>query len=70
MSDEQTEILRQMLDMQKQTLAFAKSQRDEFLALQNKALKRQRNSLLFGLVMVLIGLGVLVLSLSGPANGP
>ncbi len=70
MSDEQTEILRQMLDMQKQTLAFAKSQRDEFLALQNKALTRQRNSLLFGLIMALIGLGVLVLSISGPANGP
>ena len=54
MSDEQVEVLRQILDMQKQTLAFAKSQRDEVMAIQHLALERQNKALRIVRVLVAI----------------
>jgi hypothetical protein len=65
MSDEQTEILRQILETQKEQLAFAKQHREEFAALQRIALARQSKALRLSAVAVavlVVALGLLFLS--------
>jgi hypothetical protein len=44
MSDEQTRLLQQILDTQREHLAFAKQQREEFAAMQKTALAVQGKS--------------------------
>ena len=63
MSDEQTEILRQILDVQKEQLAFAKRQREEFMAVQQTALAGQNKSLRmsrFVIVFMVVVIGAIV----------
>ena len=71
MADEQTELLRQILELQKQQFAFAKEQREEVMAIQRIAVSRQAKSLRMGqvaMLILLVAIGMLVaLVLAGTA---
>lgn len=45
MSDEQTRLLEQILEVERESLAFAKQQHEKFLELQQTALARQKKAL-------------------------
>jgi hypothetical protein len=73
MSDEQTRLLQQILEIQKEQLAFAKSQREEFMAVQQTALAGQRKGLCmsrFVLVLLLVAVAVFVAATRWSLSAP
>ncbi len=65
MSDEQTELLKQILDVQRETLAFAKQQHEQFLVLQQTALADQKKGLgmsrfVLAFMLIMVGLCVFI----------
>jgi len=73
MSDEQTRLLQQILETQREHLAFAKQQREEFVTMQKTALAVQGKSVRMSrialwVLFILLGLGVAVIILSSSAE--
>lgn len=63
MSDEQTELLKQILEVQKESLALTKQYREEVKATNEAALSGQRQSLRMSriaIVVLVVALGILV----------
>ncbi len=63
MSDEQTRLLQQILEVEREHLAFAKQQREEFMAMQQTALAGQRKSLRmsrFVIWVMILSIGLVV----------
>ncbi len=63
MSDEQTRLLQQILDVSKEQLAFVKQQREELMAMQRTALQGQKSSLRmsrFVIAFMLIAVALLI----------
>jgi len=63
MNDEQTELLKQILEVQKESLAFSKQYREEVKATNEAALAGQRQSLRMSriaIVVLVVALGILV----------
>jgi flagellar biosynthesis/type III secretory pathway M-ring protein FliF/YscJ len=59
MHDEHTELLKQILEVEKEQLAFSRQQREEFMAIQQAALAAQRHALrwvrfLIWLVLIIV----------------
>jgi len=63
MSDEQAEILKQLLEVQKESLALTKQYREDVMAVNEAALSGQRKSLRMSrmaIVVLVVAIGILV----------
>jgi hypothetical protein len=72
MSDEQTELLEQILAVQKEHLAFARSQHEETKAVQRIVLTAQRKAIRMARILcllLLLGAGYLAYSLFSGSTG-
>lgn len=77
MSDEQTRLLQQILDTQKEHLAFAKQHSERALALsdtalatQKSAMTRQRRVLRVLLLIMIVLLGIMAYAIMPPRGEP
>lgn len=62
-SDEQTHLLQQILEVQKEQLAFSKQNSQEFKAMQQAAIEGQKKGLRmsrFALLVLILAVGLLV----------